>query len=432
VFETVDTDIQAIEPYRQFIGEEGTERLRALAAELRGARILQLNATQYGGGVAEILNSLVPLERGLGLDVTWGTISADPRFYQLTKRLHNALQGDPEFHVDDAELGAYIRHNAMVAAEIRNSYDFIIVHDPQPLPTRALAGASSAKWIWRIHIDMAAHNPEAWELLRPFTGPFDRYVFTLPEFVPSSIDHRKVSLIAPAIDPLSPKNMPLPTELCRRLVEWFGVDADRPLLTQVSRFDRWKDPAGVVDVYRELRGKHPDLQLALLGSMATDDPEGWDVYRDIQAKVRGDSEIHVRTNLTGIGNIEVNAFQRWSDVVIQKSIREGFGLIVSEALWKGTPIVAGNAGGIPLQVGDNEGGFLVSEAADWRRRVDELLSDRAEAKQMGEQGRERVRERFLITRLLEDELMLLADLRNHHDPPGIEPPPDATTDAVEG
>jgi len=377
--------------------------------------------------VAELLNSLVPIERGLGLDVTWGTIAADPRFYQLTKRLHNALQGDPEFHVDDAELGAYIRHNAMVAAEIRNAYDFIIVHDPQPLPTRALAGATSAKWIWRIHIDMSAHNPEAWDLLRPFTGPFDRYVFTMREFVPNSVDHNRVSLIAPAIDPLSPKNMPLPPELCRRLIEWFGVEADRPLLTQVSRFDRWKDPAGVVDVYRELRGKYPDLQLALLGSMATDDPEGWDVYREIQASVRGDSEIHVRTNLTGIGNIEVNAFQRWSDVIIQKSIREGFGLIVSEALWKGTPVVAGHAGGIPMQVGDNEGGFLVTDASDWRRRVDELLSDREEAKRMGEAGRERVRSQFLITRLLEDELDLLAALRNHHEPRGIDPPEDPPT-----
>jgi trehalose synthase len=410
VFETVDTDIQQIAPYRALIGEESVEELQALASNLRGARILQLNATQYGGGVAELLSSLVPLERGLGLDVTWGTIAAEPRFYQLTKRLHNALQGATEFEVDDAELGAYISHNAMVEQEIRNAYDFIIVHDPQPLPTRGLAGTSSASWVWRIHIDMAAHNPEAWELLRPFTDPYDRYVFTLPEFVPSSLDEDKVRLIAPAIDPLSPKNMPLPDELTRRLVEWFGVEPDRPLLTQVSRFDRWKDPAGVIDVYRELRAKHPDLQLALLGSMATDDPEGWDVYREIMASVRGDTDIHVRTNLTGIGNIEVNAFQRWSDVIIQKSIREGFGLVVSEALWKATPIVAGHTGGIPLQVGDGDGGFLVSEPADWRRRVDELLSDPTMAHEVGAKGRERVREHFLITRLLRDELQLLGEL----------------------
>ena len=416
MFETVDTDEQSIEPYRALIGPEAVARLEALAADLRGARILQLNATQYGGGVAELLSSLVPLERGLGLDVTWGTISADPRFYQLTKRLHNALQGATEFSVDDAELGAYIRHNAMVAHEIRNNYDFVIVHDPQPLPTRGLAGTSSARWIWRIHIDMSAHNPEAWELLRPFTDPYDRFVLTMPEFVPNSLDPAKVRLIAPAIDPLSPKNMDLPPELSRRLVEWFGVDPDRPLLTQVSRFDRWKDPAGVVEVYRDLRTKHPDLQLALLGSMATDDPEGWDVYREIMASVRGDSEIHVRTNLTGIGNIEVNAFQRWSNVVIQKSIREGFGLVVSEALWKGTPIVAGRTGGIPMQVGEGEGGALVSDPADWSRCVDELLSDPARARELGARGRERVRERFLITRLLEDELRLLGELRTPSAP----------------
>jgi trehalose synthase len=313
--------------------------------------------------------------------------------------------------VSDEEHAAYLAHGQAAADAVNGRYDIIVVHDPQPAPARHLAGASDAAWIWRVHIDLSAYNHEAWAYLNPYVREYDAFVFTMPEFVPEPLDRLRVHCFPPAIDPLSPKNMALPGEIRDRIVRWIGVQRERPLLTQVSRFDPWKDPLGVIRVFRELREKHTGLQLALLGSMALDDPEGWSIYQRITEEVEGDPEIHVASNFTGISNMEVNAFQSASDVVIQKSTREGFGLVVSETLWKGTPVVAGNTGGIPLQMADGEGGFLVSREEDWAARIDELLSNREEARAIGARGRERVRERFMITRLLEDELKLMASLR---------------------
>ncbi len=407
----VDTAVQDAEPYAEFAGEAQIERLREIAGELRGLRVLHLNATPYGGGVAELLNSIVPLERGLGLDVAWGVIVAEPPFYALTKRLHNALQGDPTFEVAPEEQAAYLQHNRAVAESVAGQFDVVIVHDPQPAPARQFVAPDHAKWVWRVHIDLSAYNRAAWDFLSQHVENYDAHVFTMPQFVPEPMRDGRTRCFAPAIDPLSPKNLVLPGEIAERLIRWMGVHIDRPLLTQVSRFDRWKDPIGVIRVYRELRQKHPGLQLALLGSMALDDPEGWNIYETIVRDVEGDQDIHVGTNFNGVGNIEVNAFQSRSDVVIQKSIREGFGLVVSETAWKGTPIVAGHTGGIPLQIADGEGGFLVSREEDWAARIDYLLSHPEEARRIGERGRERVRRDFLITRLIEDELRLIAGIR---------------------
>jgi trehalose synthase len=408
----VDTATQSIDPYAELVPAQQLAHVRELAAKLRGARILQLNATSYGGGVAELLSSIVPLEKGLGLDVTWGVIVAEPAFFALTKRLHNALQGAPSFEAPADELAAYLSHNQHLADEIRGKFDIVMVHDPQPAPVQRLAHDGHTRWIWRVHIDLSAYNRDAWQFLDEYVEAYDAYVFTMPEFVPDLLDRSRVRCFAPAIDPLSPKNMPLPADLRDRIVRWTGVQLDRPILTQVSRFDPWKDPLGVIRVYRELREKHQGLQLALLGSMALDDPEGWSTYDKITKDVEGDPEIHVASNFTGIGNLEVNAFQSASDVVIQKSIREGFGLIVSETLWKGTPIVAGRTGGIPMQMSEGEGGYLVSREEDWAPRIGALLSDRDEARRIGGLGRERVRQHFLITRLLEDELGLMAGIRS--------------------
>ena len=406
----VATAVQDLESYAEFVEETRLAGLRALARDLRGARILQLNATPYGGGVAELLNSLIPLERGLGLDVHWGVIVAEPPFFALTKRLHNALQGAPLWEVTKQEQDAYLRHNGHVADAIRGKYDIVIIHDPQPAPVRRLASDGGTRWVWRVHIDLSAYNRDAWTFLVRYVEEYDAFVFTSPEFIPDRLGDGRVHCFPPAIDPLSPKNIALPAPLRDRIVRWIGVQLDRPILTQVSRFDQWKDPLGVVRVYRELKEKHPGLQLALLGSMALDDPEGWSFYERIVREAGDDPDIHVASNFTGIGNLEVNAFQSASDVVIQKSIREGFGLIVSETLWKGTPIVAGRTGGIPLQMTDGEGGFLVSREEDWVPRIDALLSNPEEARRIGTRGRERVRQRFLITRLLEDELSLLAGM----------------------
>ena len=406
----VQTSTQSIEAHEEYAPSERIEHVRALARELRGARILQLNATAYGGGVAELLNSLVPLERGLGLDVHWGVIVAEASFFALTKRLHNGLQGAPQFSVTPEEIDAYTRHNSNLADAIRGKFDIVIVHDPQPAPVQCFAHDPATRWIWRVHIDLSAYNPDAWAFLATRIDGYDAFVFTMEDFVPGPLDRSRVHCFAPAIDPLSPKNVELPTDLRDRIVRWTGVQLDRPLLTQVSRFDPWKDPLGVIRVYRELREKHSGLQLALLGSMALDDPEGWSVYDNITREVEADADIHVASNFTGVGNLEVNAFQSASDVVIQKSIREGFGLIVSETLWKGTPIVAGRTGGIPMQMVDGEGGFLVSREDDWVAHIDALLSDPARADRIGGLGRERVQQNFLVTRLLEDELALMANV----------------------
>jgi trehalose synthase len=245
------------------------------------------------------------------------------------------------------------------------------------------------------------------EFLLPFLAEYDALVFTMDRFVPPQLNHQRLATIIPAIDPLSPKNMSLAESLGDEIRAWRGIDPDRPLLTQVSRFDPWKDPMGVIEVYRLVRKDIPGLQLALLSTIAHDDPEVWDVYKVLVDEVRGDDDIHLLTNLIGVGDVEVNAFQAFSDVVIQKSIREGFGLVVSETLWKGTPVVANRRGGIPLQMEDGVGGFLVENTEECAERTLHLLTHRDEARALGLSGRESVRRHFLITRLLADELRVL-------------------------
>jgi len=251
--------------------------------------------------------------------------------------------------------------------------------------------------------------------LRPYVAAYDLNAFTMASFVPPGLQDGRIAIEAPAIDPLSPKNLPLPQALARRIMEWVGVQVDRPVMTQVSRFDPWKDPLGVIEVYRRVREEVPELQLALLGSMALDDPEGWDMYRIIAEQATSDPGIHVFTNLTGVSNVEVNAFQSLSDVVVQKSIREGFGLVVSETLWKGTPVVAGRAGGIPLQIPPASSELLVDSVDECTAAVLQLLRDPHEAREHGARGRSWVREHFLLPRLVADELRLLRSLTGLSD-----------------
>jgi trehalose synthase len=409
MLESVDVGAQSVDRYVPSAGREAISWLRELAAPLRGCRVLHVSATPYGGGVAEILRSEIPLLRDLGIAADWKLISGDEAFFRVTKTIHNGLQGS---HVgltpDDEER--YLAQSARNAAALDERYDVIVVHDPQPLALLELHDASDSRWVWRCHIDTSEPNPSVWEFLQPFLVRYDAAVFTLGGFVPPGFPVRRIEIIPPAIDPESPKNLDVGSGLAARVVEWIGVRTTRPFITQISRFDPWKDPLGVIDTYRLVRAVVPDLQLALVGSMALDDPEGWDVYREIQRAVAGDPDIHVFTNLTGVGNVEVNAFQRLADVVIQKSIREGFGLVVSEALWKGTPVVAGRAGGIPLQLQDGVSGYLVDSVDECAQRVHELLADPARRRELGEHGRAHVGKRFLLTRLIADELRLYASL----------------------
>ncbi len=412
MLQQVDISPVPIDDYRDIVGDAVVERLRGMADALRDARILQINATAYGGGVSEMLRSVIAIERGLGLDVEWRVIAGNSEFFEATKRIHNGLQGDPA-GITAAEQQVFLAQNRLNAEALQGEYDIVIVHDPQPAALLAFHGRGRAAWAWRCHIDTSNPNPDVLGFVMPFLDDYDALVFTMDAFVPAALRDRHIQLIPPAIDPLSPKNLELTAGLCRRILSWVGVDPARPLLTQVSRFDPWKDPLGVIRVYRQARDQVPGLQLALLGSMATDDPEAWDLLTQVRDAAGDDPDITIGTNLTGISNIEVNAFQRASDVVIQKSIREGFGLIVSETLWKGTPVVAGRTGGIPMQMPAAGSRFLVdpTDDATFADRVVELLRDRPLAASIGEQGRELVRERFLMTRLVAEELALMAELR---------------------
>jgi trehalose synthase len=409
VLHRVDLGDLSIEPYREVVGDEVIAELRRLAEPLRGLKVLHLNATSYGGGVSELLRSVVPLERDLGVAADWRIIAADDAFFSVTKMIHNALQGE-ELALTSDQLATYRDVSIRNADLLDADYDVYLVHDPQPLAIRHFAQQPKSRWIWRCHIDTAHHSPDVWAFLAPFVAEYDAAVFTMQEFVPSHFPVKRVRIIPPAIDPLSPKNMDLPASVCERILSWIGIEVDEPLVSQVSRFDPWKDPLGVLAAYRMVRAEIPTLQLAMVGSMALDDPQGWEMYRQLASAAENDPLVHVFTNLTGVGNVEVNAFQRLSEVVIQKSIREGFGLVVSEALWKGTPVVAGKAGGIPLQMPVGVGGYLVETVEGAAARTLELLRDPDEAHRLAELGREHVKQHFLLPRLIADELRLIGEV----------------------
>ncbi len=410
MLQRVDLGPKSLGRYESVIGSEAVDELRELASPLRGARLAQINATSYGGGVSELLRSLVPLYRALGLQAEWLVIPGSTEFFTIAKGIHNALQG-ADFDLTEEAKDIYLKHKEMVAGSFEDSYDYVIVHDPEPVGLRELRGRDEARWIWRCHVDASESNQEVLAFLLPFIAQYDALVFTMEEFVPEQLRDRKPVIMPPGIDPLSPKNVALRIDLCRQILEWTGVRLDKLLITQVSRFDPWKDPMGVIEVYRHVREEVPDTQLALLGQMALDDAGGWEMYREIVGETSGDPDIHVLTNFTGVGNAEVNAFQSSSQVVLQKSIREGFGLAVSETLWKGTPVVAGRAGSIPLQMPEGVGGYLIDDNDDCVQKTVRLLRDPREARELGVAGRAHVREHFLITRLLADELRLLASLR---------------------
>jgi trehalose synthase len=417
VLESVDVGKRSVADYEATAGREAIERLRELAEPLRGARVLHLNATPYGGGVAEILRSEVPLLRDLGLAADWKIITGEASFFAVTKTMHNALQGATR-SLTDHEKEVYLTYSTRNAHLLDEGYDLIVAHDPQPLAVPHFHGRGSTRWVWRCHIDTSEPNEDLWGFLRPYLADYDAAVFTEEDFIPPEFPVPEVEVIPPAIDPDSPKNVELPRALAGRLLGWLGVDLDGPLVTQVSRFDPWKDQPGVIEAYRMVKEEVPTLKLALVGSMALDDPEGWGVYRQIKDASRSDPDVDIFTNLTGVGNVEVNAFQRLSDVCVQKSIREGFGLVVSETLWKGTPMVAGEAGGIPMQMPAGAGGFLVSSVEECAEKLLYLLRNPEAGTELARSGKEAVRERFLLPRLISDELELYADLLGARPAPG--------------
>ncbi len=402
----VNVGTKALADYATISGRGLMAEIQRLAAPLEGKRVLHLSATAFGGGVAEINYTLVPLMKSAGLEADWRIINGQDEFFNVTKKIHNGLQGNPQGLTEDEEA-IFQRYNALNAAEVDDSeYDFIIVHDPQPAAVIDHFPNSKARWIWRCHIDLSTPNPDVLNVLLPSIAKYDGAIFHMPQYVPSSPDLPEAYIWPPAIDPLTPKNMALSAEDAAYIVDQFGIDVDRLLITQVSRFDPWKDPLGVIDSYRLVRESHPGLQLGLVGSMAHDDPEGWEFYNQTVEYAAGDPDIFILSNLNNIGSVEVNAFQVHSAAVLQKSIREGFGLTVTEGLWKSRPTVAGRVGGIPSQIQEGETGWLVDSVEECAEACLQILEDPAEARRRGTLGKEYVRQHFLTPRLLRDWLAL--------------------------
>jgi trehalose synthase len=419
VLQPVSVGHKSLADYTHLAGRPLIQEIRDLAEDLQGLRVLHLSATAFGGGVSEILYTLVPLMNDVGIEAEWQVMLGREEFYNATKRLHNALQGNPD-SLTEEEWQVYNRYNELNATEIAGEWDVIIIHDPQPAGIRRHVPDKAGTWVWRCHIDLSTPNPDAIERIVPLIREYDASVWHVDQYVPKALKGDTAlanprldgaHIIPPAIDPLSPKNMALSPEDAAFVCDQFGIDVDRPLMCQVSRFDPWKDPIGVIDAYRNVTQELPEVQLALVGSMATDDPEGWEFFNSTMAYADGDPDIHILNNLNNVGAIEVNAFQSQADVVIQKSRREGFGLTVSEALWKARPFIGGDVGGIPLQVQDGETGYLVSSPEECADRSLRILREPDLGKRLGRSGKEHVRKHFLTPRLLRDWLGIFRDHR---------------------
>ena len=399
--------------YAAVVGAEVIEGLRRRAEPFRGARLLHINSTAFGGGVAELLYTQVPLYRDLGIDAEWRVIDGDEEFFTVTKAIHNGLQGADVVWTERMEQ-IYREVNEDNAKIYDGKYDFVVVHDPQPAGLLPIlfehVGHPAGRWIWRCHIDLTAPHPPVWDFLRPMLEPYDAAIFTMRDFVPADMAGPQIVLIPPSIDPLSLKNIPVDDEIVAEVERRYGIDLARPILVQVSRFDPWKDPLGVIDAYRLVKEEIPGVQLVMVASMATDDPEGWHYFRKTDEHRANDPDILLLSNFQDVGALVVNAIQRSADVIIQKSLREGFGLVVSEGLWKRKPVVGGDVGGIRLQIKDGEDGFLVGTVEECARRTVELLKDPERAHEMGRAGRALVRERYLSTRSISDYLDLFASL----------------------
>ncbi len=400
----------SLDEYTQIVGKLRIEEIKELAESLVGKKACHINSTSFGGGVAEILRRLAPLMRDVGLEVEWIVIDGSDEFFDVTKALHNGLQGMNIPLTEDMKE-TYLRLNRINARELDSDYDLVVIHDCQPaaiidyLPTR------KGKWTWRCHIDLSNPSKQFIDFITPFVLKYDSLIFTMKEFVQECLKSTaQTFIIPPSIDPLSEKNKPLSKNLIFSILDKYDVDAERPIITQVARFDPWKDPLGVIDVYRSVKKKMTDVQLLLIASMAKDDPEGWKYFEKTARHAAEDYDIHLLSDLNGVGNIEVNAFQRASSVILQKSIREGFGLSVAEALWKGVPVVGSNVGGIPLQIINNETGFLIDNFEEAGRKTLYLIKHPDKARKMARKGKEHILKNFLITRHLKDYLLLFCSI----------------------
>ncbi len=396
-----------IEEYIPLVGQAVIDDLRLLGERLKGKVIQHINSTPVGGGVAEILNRMVPLLRELEVDAKWDVIKGGEQFFEVTKKFHNALHGRNE-EITKSDFEVFMETSQQNIEGVDTYGDIVFIHDPQPIALIKKKAAN--KWLWRCHIDVSNPNARVWGFLMDFIVQYDSAVFSVPAF------SRKLPirqfLIPPSIDPLSDKNKELPQEIIDLVLKKYDIKKDKPIITQISRFDRLKDPIGVIEAYLQVK-KYTNCQLVLAGGTAEDDPEGFKVLEEIKEKAKNDPDIHIL--LLPQNDIEVNALQRASDVIIQKSIREGFGLTVAEALWKAKPVVASNVGGIPLQIKHKYSGLLCHSVEGASFAIKQLLSSPVYAKKLGENGREHIKNNFLITRHLRDYMLLFLSLYHPED-----------------
>jgi trehalose synthase len=398
-----EIQITEVEAYEALVGGEAVERLMAKAAKLRDLHIVNVNSTYYGGGVAEILSSLTLLLNTAGIPTGWRVIQGRPDFFSITKKMHNALQG-ADINLSELKKSIYEEVVFENAVRMHLDHDIVVVHDPQPLPLIRYFRKKSP-WIWRCHVDLSAPNAELWAYLAPFIEGYDAVVLSLPEYAQRLGTPQR--FVLPAINPFSSTNRELSEAEIDERLDHYGIPTDLPLVVQVSRFDKWKDPQGVIDAFRIAR-KQVDATLVLVGNVATDDPEGHEIFESLCQC----SEERIRV-LSVQDSALVNALQRRAAVVLQKSIREGFGLTVTEAMWKGTPVIGGKVGGIRHQIEDGVNGFLVESVEEAAERIVHVLGDGDLRRTLGESARETVRSRFLMTRLMEDWLDLVGSFEPH-------------------
>ncbi len=401
---------ELLKSYAEVAGEDAINRLQQLAAPMEGAKFVHVNSTRVGGGVAEILMKMVPLMNELGIDTSWEVITGEDKFYQCTKSMHNALQGD-EIDIPAELLRAYEETNAKNADTLRpilEDADYVIIHDPQPAPLLSLCPNRKGIWVWRCHIDASNPYPPVWSYLSRYVADYDASYFSLADFA-QQLPHTQY-LIPPSIDPLSEKNMDLTQSEIDSVFKEFNLDPARPIMLQVSRYDRFKDPTGVIQAYKLVKESISEIQLVLAGGGATDDPEGEEVLREVQEAAGDDPDIHILL-LPPDAHKTINALQRASDIVLQKSLKEGFGLTVTEAMWKGKPVIGGNTGGIRLQIINHHTGFLVDTPQGAALRIISLLQNPEMMKTMGVKAKQYVRENFLNTRHLREILSLFSILQ---------------------
>ena len=399
---------RTLEDYRSIVGDQVIASIYRRARGLYGKHILHINSTYQGGGVAEMLQTLVPLMNDIGIDMGWRILHGNPDFFTITKKFHNALQGEP-VNLSGIKKRLYVQTNESFSTYTHIDHDCIIVHDPQPLPLIKFYNKRQP-WIWRCHVDLSHPETDLWNYFKTFLLRYDTIIVSNELYKKEDLplDHR---IIPPAIDPFTPKNIDINDGTIPRTLKRFDIPTDKPIITQISRFDKWKDPLGVLEVFKMVK-EQVDCRLILCGNMAMDDPEGLEIYEQVKEKAKQLIRTFDVIPITVENNLLVNVLQRVSDVVIQKSLKEGFGLTVTEALWKGKPVVASNIGGIPLQIEDGVNGFLL-EPTDFKgfsEKIVDILKHPDMAKEMGEKGKEVVRNRFLITRLVSDYLDLFRTL----------------------